>query len=110
MIVGTRTSTLVKEWGRKLNSIDTFASGQLFVSHLAFFEKSEKRQAAPDQEIQLPGYETYLIVMQHVCARALKKEWDQNIDSIDTFASGQLFSRFACFPEAFFLFFLVFYY
>ena len=110
MIVGTRTSTLVKEWGRKLNSIDTFASGQLFVSHLAFFEKCEKRQAAPDQEIQLPGYETYLIVMQHVCARALKKEWDQNINSIDMFASGQLFRVLLVFRRRFLLVFLFFYY
>ena len=51
----------------------------------------EKRQATPDEEIQLPEYETYLIVIQDICKNALAKESSRSDNSIDGFASVQVF-------------------
>ena len=68
-----------------------FASGQVFFSHPAFFEDVERCQATPEQEIQLPEYETYLIVIVDVSENALEKEWSPKLNSIDVFASAQGF-------------------
>ena len=101
MIVGNWTNTLTKEWSPKLKSIVPFASGQLFSTHPAFFENSRQRQAAPDQEIQLPESETYLIVKVRVTLEALVAFPTPNLNSIEPFAPGQLFRVLLVFGGAF---------
>ena len=103
VIVGNRADTLEKEWGSKLNSIEPFAPGQVFFTHPAFFENSKQFQAAPDQEIQLPEYETYLIVIVHICAEALVLDSTPKLNSIEPFASGQLFRVLLVFGGPFWL-------
>ena len=68
-----------------------FASTQVFFSHPAFFEDAKRLQDTLDQDIQLPEYETYLIVIVDVSENALEKEWSPKLNSIDVFASAQGF-------------------
>ena len=89
---GCDSSSLAKKQSPNLNSIDAFASAQGFSSHPAFFENAKQLQSTPDQEIQLPGYKTYLIARLDVRTNVLAKVSHKNIDSIDAFASAQGFS------------------
>ena len=87
------------------NSIDGFAPGQLFFRHLVFFEDPGLCAATPDQELQLPESETYLIRILGVCKNALEKESDQSGNSIYGFALAQLFSIWLLFGARFSLVF-----
>ena len=102
---GNRRNTLVKEWSPKLNSIGWCAPGQGFFSRPAFFENAKRWQTAPDQELQLPVRETYLIVVQDVCENALAKESRPKLNCIDWCASGQGFFDLLVFGGAFSLVF-----
>ena len=85
-----------------LNSIGWFAPGQGFLTHPAFFENAKRLQTAPDQEVQLPVPETYLIIVQDVCENALAKDSRPKLNCIDWCAPGQGFFRFACFRRRIF--------
>ena len=98
----------MKESSPKLTSIDWCAPGQCFPSRPAFFENAKRLQTTPDQEILLPVRETYLIVVQEVCADALLKESAAKLNSIDWFASGQGFLGLLVFGGAFWLVFVVY--
>ena len=108
VVQGNRTDTLVKELSAKTDCISWFALGQAFPTHPAFFGNAKRLQTAPDQEILLPVRETYLIVVQEVCADALLKESAAKLNSIDWFASGQGFLGLLVFGGAFWLVFVVY--
>ena len=95
----------MKESHPKLKSIGWFASGQGFSSQPAFFENAKRWQTTPDQEIQLPECETYLIIVVDVCKNALAKESHPKLNSIDWFAPGQGFLDLLFFGAAFSLVF-----
>ena len=105
VVQGIRKNTLAKDSRPKINSIDWFAPGQGFFSRPAFFEIAKRFQTAPDQELQLPVPETYLIVVQDVCENALAKDSRPKLNCIDWFASGQGFLVLLVFGGAFFLVF-----
>ena len=75
----------------KAHSIDAVASGQLFSSNPRFSENARHFRTAPDQEIQLPECETYLIVIVDASENALEFVPTKMGDCIDAFAPGQLF-------------------
>ena len=98
----------MKESRSKLTSIDWFAPGQGFSSRPAFFENAKRLQTAPDQEVQLPVPETYLIIVQDVCENALAKDSRPLLNCIDWCAPGQGFFFSLVFGGAFSLVFLYF--
>ena len=95
----------MKDSSPKLNSIDWCASAQGFSSRPAFFENAKRLQTAPDQEIQLPVGERYLIIILDVCKNALVKDSSPKLNSIDWCASAQGFFNLLVFGGAFSLVF-----
>ena len=94
----------------KLTSISWFATGQIFGSQTAFFEKNKRLQTAPGQELQLPELETHFIIIQGGRAEALAKEWAAKLNSIDWHAPGQIFVVLQFFGRFFLLIFVDYYY
>ena len=95
----------MKDSSPKLNSIDWCASAQGFSSRPAFFENAKRLQTAPDQEIQLPVGDRYLIIILDVCKNALVKFSSPKLNSIDWCASAQGFFNLLVFGGAFSLVF-----
>ena len=90
-MLGVCKNILEKESDQSGNSTDGFAPAQIFCRHLVFFEVPWSRAATPDQELQLPESQTYLIRILGVCKNALEKESDQSGNYIDGFAPAQIF-------------------
>ena len=82
--------------------------GSFFSGHLALFEVPGKGKGTPDQELQLPESETYLIGILEVRKTTLAKESVDSGNSIDGFAPGQFFRIWLVLGAGFRLFFSTF--
>ena len=108
IILGNRTDTLVKGRSPKLTSIAWFAPGQGFRTHPAFFENAKRCQTAPGQELQLPEFDTYFLIIVEVWENALVKGRSPKLNSISWFAHGQVFCVLLFFGGSFWLVFILY--
>ena len=82
------------------------ASAQHFFQHPAFFEDVQRCIATPDQEIQLPEWQTYFIIIVGGRKNTLEKESSDSCNSTERWPLHN-FSAFGCFWESVFRWFLL---